>query len=87
MKFDYYTFNMGAHFLSAIINGDYSGLSDQDETDLNRFMDNLPDEFQLRGGHFDLVEDEGNFSRCEVCGLYADCVEVRLYFPIPEAIA
>jgi hypothetical protein len=83
MNFDYYTFNIGSHFLSAIINGDYSGLSDQEETALNRFMDNLP----VKNGHFDLVEDEGNFSQCEVSGLYDDCVEVRLYFPIDETIS
>ena len=84
MKFDYYTFNIGAPFLSAIINGDYSGLSDKEETDLNRFMDNLP----VQNGHFDLIYNgETCFSECEVCGLYADCVEVRLYFPILEAIA
>jgi hypothetical protein len=82
MKFDYYTFNMGSHFLSAIINGDYSGLSDQEETALNRFMDNLP----VKNGHFDLVESEGNFSECEVGGLFDDCVEVRLYFPIDETV-
>lgn len=87
MKFDYYTFNMGGHFLSAIINGDYSGLSDQDETNLNRFMDNLPDQFQLKGGHFDLMEGEAHFSECEVSGLFDECIEVRLYFPIDEAIA
>jgi hypothetical protein len=83
MKFDYYTFNMGSHFLSAIINGDHSGLSDQEETALNRFMDNLP----VKNGHFDLVEDEGNFSACEVGGLFDDCVKVRLYFPIDETVS
>jgi hypothetical protein len=83
MNFDYYTFNIGSPFLSAIINGDHSGLSDQEETDLNCFMDNLP----VKNGHFDLMEDEGNFSRCEVSGLYSDCVETRLYFPVAETVS
>jgi hypothetical protein len=85
MKFDYYTFNIGSHYLSAIINGDYSGLSDQDETDLNRFMDTLP----VKNGHFDLIDYDGEtfFSECDVSGLFSECYEARLYFPIDEAMA
>jgi hypothetical protein len=85
MKFDYYTFNIGSHYLSAIINGDYSGLNDQDEADLDRFMDTLP----VKNGHFDLINYDGEtfFSECDVSGLFDDCIEARLYFPIDEAMA
>jgi hypothetical protein len=85
MNFDYYTFNIGSHFLSAIINGDYSGLSDQEEANLNYFMDNLP----VKNGHFDLANYEGEtfFSDCEICGFYSDCLEIRLYFPIDETVS
>ena len=85
MKFDYYTFNIGGHFASAIINADYTGLDDQEETDLNRFMDSLP----VDNGHFDLVnpENEGFFDKCEISGLFSECYEFRLYFPINEATA
>ena len=85
MKFDYYTFNIGSHYLSAIINGDYSGLSNQEQSDLDQFLNNLP----VDNGHFDLVnyDGEGFFDECEVCGLYSDCIEARLYFPLNEAIA
>jgi hypothetical protein len=85
MKFDYYTFNIGAPYMSAIINMDDSGLTNTEISEINRFMDELP----VKNGHFDLADydAEGNFSICEVCGLYSDCLEVRLYFPISEAIA
>lgn len=85
MKFDYYQYEISAHFASAIIYGDYSGLTDSEVKELDLFMDNLP----VDNGHFDIVDydGEGFFSRCEVCGLYSDCLNFRLYFPLNEAIA
>ncbi len=83
MKFDYYQYEISAHFASAIINGDYSGLTDKEIKEIDLFMDNLP----VKNGHFDLVEGEDNFSECEVSGLFDDCIEARLYFPINEATA
>jgi hypothetical protein len=85
MEFDYYQYEISTHFASAIINGDYSGLNDQDEAELTQFLDALP----VNNGHFDLVNYDGEFffSRCEVCGLYSECLEIRLYFPLIEAIA
>jgi hypothetical protein len=85
MKFDYYTFNISGHFASAIINGDYSGLIDSDIKELDLFMDNLP----VDNGHFDLInpENEGFFDKCEISGLFSECHEFRLYFPINEATA
>lgn len=38
---DYYTFNIASHYASAIVNGDYSGLDDAEEKELNEFLDNL----------------------------------------------
>lgn len=85
MKFDYYTYEIGSHYASAIINGDYSGLNKQEQAELDQFLDTLP----VQNGHFDLVnyDGEGFFSRCDVCGLYSDCLEMRLYFPLMEASA
>ena len=85
MKFDYYQYEISAHFASAIINGDYTGLIDSDIKELDLFMDNLP----VDNGHFDLVDydGEGFFSRCEISGLYSECLNFRLYFPLNEATA
>ena len=85
MKFDYYQYDISAHFVGAIIYGDYSGLTDSEAKELDLFMDNLP----VDNGHFDIVDydGEGFFSRCEISGLYSDCLNFRLYFPLNEATA
>ena len=85
MKFDYYQYEISAHFASAIINGDYTGLIDSDIKELDLFMSNLP----VDNGHFDIVnpENEGFFNKCEISGLFSECHEFRLYFPLDEAIA
>jgi hypothetical protein len=75
MKFDYYTYHLAGHYLPALINGDYSGLTDQEEKELTAFIDSLP-----VTGHFDIVSEESYFKRCKICELHANCYEVRLYF-------
>ena len=85
MEFDYYQYEISGHFASAIINGDESGLSPAEISDLTAFMADLP----VNNGHFDIVDYDGEtfFSRCEICGLYSECLTVRLYFPlIPSLI-
>jgi hypothetical protein len=83
MKFDYYTYQIGVHYLSAIINGDTSGLSDGENLELDLFLDNLP----VNNGHWDIVNYDGEvyFKRCDVSGLFSECLEARLYFPLVEA--
>ena len=85
MKFDYYQYEISAHFVGAIIYGDYSGLTDSEAKELDLFMDNLP----VDNGHFDIVDydGEGFFSRCEISGVYSECLNFRLYFPLNEATA
>ena len=78
MVYDYYQYEISTHFASAIINGDYSGLRDNEIKELDLFMENLP----VDNGHFDLVDydGEGFFSRCEISGLHDNCLNFRLYF-------
>ena len=85
MKFNYYQYEISAHFASAIINEDYSGLTDSEVKELDLFMDNLP----VDNGHFDIVDydGEGFFSRCEISGLHSECLNFRLFFPLNEATA
>ena len=78
MEFDYYQYEISGHYASAIINGDESGLSPAEISDLTAFMADLP----VKNGHFDVMEGESNFARCEVSGLHADCLNFRLYFPL-----
>ena len=78
MEFDYSQYEISGHFVSAIINGDESGLSPVEISDLTTFMADLP----VQNGHFDVMENDSNFARCEVSGLHDDCLTVRLYFPL-----
>ena len=79
MKFDHYTYHISGHFLSPLINNDHTGLEDQDEAELDAWVDALP-----VTGHFDFMEDEGSFRVCDITGLHSDCFEVRLYFQTEE---
>lgn len=83
---DYYYFTIGSHFLSAIINADYSGLDDAEERQLNDFLANLPP--AAVGGVWELDDDEfeTHFDCCEVTDLHSDCVNVSLHFHNPELI-
>lgn len=80
---DYYTFNIASHYASAIVNGDYSGLDDAEEKELNEFLDNLNNYLGEKNTALDLMINDYNqeeyFAIDEVSGLYADCIEFKLY--------
>lgn len=77
MKFDNMDYTIGSHFASALINSDYSGLEDHEETALNAWID----AHEERGAHWDIVGDDTEFARCEVTDLMGDCVTARQYYP------
>lgn len=80
---DYYTFNISTTYASAIVNGDYTGLNDTEEKQLNNFLDNLNNYMGEETNALDLMlddyEQEGYFDIDEVSGLYANCIEFKLY--------
>jgi hypothetical protein len=78
---DFYEYTIGSHFLSALINSDCSGLTDEDERLLDDFLANLPP--AAVGGSWDVQEGETEFARCEVTDLYSDCMTVSLWFDNP----
>jgi hypothetical protein len=75
---DHYSYKIAEHFLSAIINNDFAGLTADEESQVYRFLseaNNLPD------ATWTVPDDQDpNYAICEICDLYADCYEVRLYF-------
>ena len=77
MKFDNMDYIIATHYLSAIINDDYSGLDDDEESDLRAFLAAN----EQRGGHWDCGDESPEFLTDEVSGLKADCVLVRQYYP------
>jgi len=40
-----YIFNIASHYASAIVNGDYTGLEDNEEKELNNFLAHLKREY------------------------------------------
>lgn len=77
---DYYDFRISGHFLSAIINGDYSGLTDTECIQLDSFID---DYSLLKNSIWDVdtAEDQdSHFAECDITGLYSDCYSVKLHF-------
>lgn len=85
VQFDTYNFTIGTHFLSPLINGDYTGFSydDQDGKDeaaLEAFLAKIPN-----GGHWDYESgDEGYFGRDEITGLRGQVIDVKYYVPKRE---
>jgi len=74
---DYYEETIAGHYLSALINADYSGLSDDEAAELDAYMltyNALPDLT------ISTDDDEPSFAVDAVSGLHADCYTVRFYF-------
>ena len=71
------TILIAGHYLPALINGDYSGLSDTDETDLDTWFE----EYKEPGSTyiFDSSDEESEFARDCVTGLHADCYTVKVF--------
>ena len=77
MKFDYYEYNISGHWISAIINNDYTGLEEREGKQLNQFMDSLP-----VIGHWDINDDNPSFRIDDISGLYSDTYSVKLLFEV-----
>ena len=71
MKFETYAFNVGDYFAPAIINGDCSGLEDDESELLDAFLSCVKEDFGP--GHWSCNDEERDFVLCDVTGLYSDC--------------
>jgi hypothetical protein len=78
MKFDHYEYRIGIYFAPALINGDYTGLSDDDAAQFNDWLETI----DRRVTHWDMEDKQEDFTRCEVTGLHSDCIRARAYFPL-----
>lgn len=66
-------YTISEHFLSALFNGDESGLDDSEGKALNSWLNS----FNHNNGHWSYDDQESEFKRCEVTGLMSDCVVVQ----------
>jgi hypothetical protein len=82
---DYYEFNIAGHWLPALVNDDFSGLSDAEANEVEEFIypyiKSLPDLTVAV-----MFDDGASFARDAVSDLYADCYTVRLYFTNTELV-
>lgn len=72
--FEFRQYTIGSHFLSAIINDDWTGLTDGEDKDLRRFTYTQVGEFWTT----DPDDEEARFAKCEVTGLMCNCVTALL---------
>lgn len=77
---DYFDYNISEHFLPAIINGDYSGLSDDEENQLNRFLSTANTVDNPRWDIDQPENQDAHFAACDVTGLFSNCYNVKLHF-------
>jgi hypothetical protein len=82
---DYTEYKIGEAFMSAVINGDYSGLhyscqtEDNCDTRLNAFLDEVGTQFG--DGHWSHdSEQEGYFDFCEVARIDSTVYDLRYNF-------
>lgn len=82
MNFDSVEFTIAGHWLSAMFNGDYTGLSDSEARQLDSFI--ASETRGLPAGHWagGAEEDGAGFSTDEVSGMLADCYRVQYCYPI-----
>lgn len=71
------------HFVSALIDGDTTGLEDREEHQLDCFVAGLTEDFV--GGHWSVMTEESNYQHCAVTGLFSECVTVAYYYPTKKA--
>ena len=74
---DYYEFTLAGHWLPALINGDYSGLTDDESADLDAFMRPY---YALEDMTIDVASNFPDFTFDAISGDMAECYEVRFYF-------
>ena len=79
-----YTYKIAKHFVSALINDDESGLTDDEGAQLWEWEQNLPTHFDFKSPKhkvFEVAEDDGeDFNQCEICGLLANCTTLTVNY-------
>lgn len=74
---DYYEETIAEHFLPALINDDYTGLSDPEAAELDAFLLTFA---ALPDLTISTADDEPSFAVDAVTRLHANCYTVRFYF-------
>lgn len=76
--FLYNTYAITESVFAALVNADFTGLSD-DEIQCVEYFENQFKGFDVA---YDLIEDEASFKKCDILGEYSDCVSVNVYYQL-----
>jgi len=80
---DYYEHRICGHYVSALINGDYSGLGSAEIRDFDNWFNTV----HIVGSVYDVHSDESEFALCEVSELHGEVEVIRQYFNNAEVTA
>ena len=75
-KFDTVEFTVPNSYLSALINGDYSGLEESDIEEIETFVQDTVNKYGH--AHFSGCKDVGMRTRNDINNLFSDCSEITL---------
>ena len=78
--FEQTEYDICGHYLTAIFNDDYSGLDDEEEQELNEFLDFTHE--NIGNGHWSITSQESYFHQDDVSGLMADCYSCTYNVPV-----
>ena len=88
MKTDSFEYTVSNHWLSAIVNGDYSSLCDAERIQLDSFLEGahkLAAEMPgFRSCVWQVETECGHYAKCEVSGLFSDVSDVSLIVFLEE---
>jgi hypothetical protein len=79
---DYIDYSISKHYLPALFQGDYDGLSDEEVSEVEEFQKNVRSDIQNNGGsskyHSDVIDEgDDNWGRCEISGKQSECATIR----------
>ena len=80
MKTKTYEVDLRGYSLSYLINGDSSGIDDDDVKIIDDYMEQFYNEAEQLNGHvvIDVISDEGGFTHFPEFGLACDCYESKI---------
>jgi len=70
--------DVGYHLVSALINGDVSGIESEDEHQLEEFVGQYPNCVFTPDENEEAIIEE-SFARCEVTGKHNNCVTIKVF--------
>jgi len=80
MNFTQHTFTVLTEFLPALINDDFSGLTESEDVRVSEFISTVRDQYGI--GHFDCDPNEtAEFTKCEIIDARGMCVTLTYNTP------